>query len=50
MNKEMGIRSMIMLIMVFVVRIVLVKTCTGGQTIAVYAIENNIPQHTEKTE
>ena len=50
MNKEMLIRSIIILIMLFVVSIVLVKTFTGGHTIAEYAIENNIPHHTEKTE
>ena len=35
MNKEMLIRSIIILIMVFVVSIVLVKTFTGGQTIEI---------------
>lgn len=50
MNKELLIRSIIILIMVFVVSIVLVKSFTGGQTISEYAIENNIPHHSEKIE
>lgn len=48
MNKENLIKSLIILFMIIIGSAILVRSFTSGQTISEYAIENNIPTHSEE--
>lgn len=48
MNKEMLLKSLMLLLMVIVASVILIRSLSGGQTLNEYAEENNIPHHIEK--
>lgn len=48
MNKEMLLKPILILLMVIIGSLFLIRSLTSGQTIAEYAIENNIPEHAEE--
>lgn len=50
MNKELITKSVIIILFVIIGSVILVKGLTGGQTLNDYAIENNIPVHSDTAE
>ena len=47
MNKEQLLKPLLIIIMVIIASVILIRSFTSGQTLSEYAIENNIPVHSE---